>query len=164
VETVSQPQGRAVKEAPASPATAPAPAPHDVDEVVVVEEEAELVEFHEAFDAEDDDLLAVEVEEFGAEATLSGDSLFTGAEEESFDAIDEVLPEGSTFDRARLMHAEDTSASLPTSDSLAKAAPQDAPPEDDDAAHGASLPGANGAAASPDGADDEQQQFLRKVK
>jgi hypothetical protein len=175
VETQAQPQGRAVKEAPAPPAPpkSPASAPLDVDEVVVVEEEAEFVEFREAF-GEDEDLLAIEVEEIGVEPTLSGDSLFTGAEEESFDVIDEVLPEGSTFDRARLMHEEDTSDSLPRGEPATEVEDVDvmpfpgnaAPPCScqRDAAEASEAPAAEETSASCEGADEELQRFLRKVK
>jgi hypothetical protein len=113
VETVAPPHVRTVKDPssnakPAPPSSASAA---DLDEVIDVEEEAELVEFHEGFDA-GDDLLVVEVEEV-IESSLSSASLFTGAVEESPEVIDDALPEGSTFDSAKPVLYDDTSESLP---------------------------------------------------
>jgi pSer/pThr/pTyr-binding forkhead associated (FHA) protein len=170
VETTSQPV-RTVKEAPApsAPAKSP-PSPLQVDEVIVVEEEAEIYEFRESFD-DDEDLLAIDVEEIGVEADSSSDSLFTGAEEESFDVIDEVLPEGSTFDRARRMHAEDTSASLPQGAPSTKAEDvkviqnpaHGSPPCSCQGDGAAKTPGADPALPSPESVDEELLRFLRKV-
>jgi hypothetical protein len=200
VETVSQPHARTAKEAPrradstergvpvplpGQPAAAPEP---PVPEgALATEDEAELVQFHEEFEAVDE---VIVVEEEGIDSDLPGAPLFTGAEEEVH-VIDDVLPEGSTFDSAKPLHQEDTRASLPRHDASVELDEVDvvedvSPSQSDDLlpltspppgssplrnmrGNEAADPSPNGTGAkppssSPEGKDDELQKFLRNQK